>query len=1099
MANNFEATVKLITEVDYSSIEKVDPSKVAKRLSKAYGPVTKKLFRDPFLDLSKEYAKASMKFYDKGKMKSFARDMQSEYAKAAVKLTEAKAMLEKDSGNVMAKTQAAEATKEMKGIEARYKKRLEKEEEVLAYRKDALGRVNEKAQESWSETAKRWGGNLLSTSEKATSLLSGASFGDIAKLGMEAGTATKEKGEEIEVKGLDESASKMEEAAGTFAKGAKTFAAVTAGTLTAAVASLVKLIMMAVEHAEKMNKQILEGAGALDLGAKNAEDLEKNLSTIRGATEDMGLVVRFRATAEENARILQLLNQQGVTYKKLAGDIEDTEKAQKNFVEVIEQAHTFSNLLGVSLDEITQMQATMIKNFGYSTDTMEDAFRAIAKGAEIAGFNTKRFYSMVLQATSGMAAHNVRIEEASALLATFGKALGTNAEKMLSTVAQGFAGEGMTERFKRIMTTGGKTMQNIFSDASERVSRKFFEDFTGQSKNIIKAFDKAGINIKGLNIKEPEGQREVIKKLSALSPKKQAELIAQVRSEGGDEMARQFSKLVDISKGTTGRLGDMAKSLGKLDFTGNFVASLKQANAVIGKPLSEMSAMEQAAFEQITGISGEQREMLSEVSRMLEGNKAILDQELELAKKRGEISQKQQAELAKKFGATIQKTDEGFKIMAATTKEVEKEGRKELQAVISDSEVKSAEDLASANEEAFSKMVEEPLSKELQLAQQVVKETTSIKKIMEGGIQNILGQIYDAVLAVIDLLPGNRMTEDEKERRSILMEQLALQKEALSEQQLNVQEQISTTESALETATGEERKGLEKTLESLRTQNEAFASEIEKTDETTKNLMRMTEGGTSKNILGEIEGKELTQEEMLARAQKGEGQGLEGFAAQKLTSAQMASRGAVQGFLSPGGGGVEGVKGLLKLFSKDEEGSVEAKELQEKDIEQSEELSEEEKKHLEELQKEKIKEEDKKHKDITDLSDEQIDELIKLREDRYRGAVAELGLSPAQQQAALDALVQEGVLPPHIANKLTEEQKARFASAMGRGGVDDFIVNDQGITPINKKDQIVGFKPGGPIDRGGLGGQTVNNIEIHVYGTGKAAVMQALHELGLTK
>ena len=77
MPNGFETTVKLVTEVDYSSIEKINPNEVARRLSKAYGPITKKLFRDPFLELSKEYTKANLKFLDRGALRSYSRDIQS--------------------------------------------------------------------------------------------------------------------------------------------------------------------------------------------------------------------------------------------------------------------------------------------------------------------------------------------------------------------------------------------------------------------------------------------------------------------------------------------------------------------------------------------------------------------------------------------------------------------------------------------------------------------------------------------------------------------------------------------------------------------------------------------------------------------------------------------------------------------------------------------------------------------------------------------------------------------------------------------------------------------------------------------------------------
>ena len=1090
MANNFEATVKLITEVDYSSIDKINPNAVAKKLSKAYGPITKQLFRDPFIGLSKEYAKANLKFYDKSKMKSFAKDMQSEYAKAAVSLSDAQSKLEKNAGDSLAKAQQSTAMKEMKSIENNYKNKLKKEEEILSYRKDALERVDQKSQESWSATAKRWGSSIL---DAGSAVASGSD--DPLALAQSTYGAVESQAQEIEVKGLEESASMMEEAAGSFAESTKTFAAAGTAGLVAGLALLVKGIMAAMDYGMEMNQIFLEGSSAIDLGASNAQELSKNLQTVRQASEDLGLVVNFRTSAKENARILSLLNQQGVTYKKLAGDINDADKAQRNYVKAIEQAYTYSKLLGVSLEEVTEMQGTLINDLGYTVENADEAFRSLAKGAEISGFNVKRFYSMVLQSTSGMAAHNVRIEEASALLATFAKALGKNAEAMFQAFTKGFSEEGMTDRFKRIMVTGGKNMKEIFGDASERVAGKFFDDFKGQGDKLKVAFSKAGIDVKDMNIKTPEGQKEVIKKLSKLDPKAQAKLVEQVRSESGDAAARQMGKLVDLSKGTSGQLGDMAKSLGKLDFTGNFVASLKSANGVLKTPLHEMSAMQIAAFEQITGISGEQREMLSEVSRMLHGQKAILDDQLKQATKDGKISQEKQAELAKQYGATVVKTEKGWKIMAATTQEVNKDGTKSLEAVISDSEIKNAEDLAAANEKSFSKLVEKPMTEEIQLAKAMVRETTKLSSIMEGGIQAILGQIYDGILAVIDLMPGNSLTAKEKENRRIALDTLSEQKNTLMEQKLATEKEIAALEEQAKEATGEEETGIRDLIGLMKSQKDLIDKNLQDNDAASTNLMNRVSGGVTNYGLGKS-GKSLTPDELLAGAHEGEGLGVFDTVAGAASNFQKENKGVIGSVVGPT---VETGLGMIfdKLSGLDEDGNKdptkEGLESVDGSIEglaaQGDKLA----KDKEKLDKDHAKKTMAKQEDI-------IDAILETQKNKFRMAVAELGgqlgLNGAEQEAALDSLIENGKLPAHIIKNMSKEQQEAFKENVG---VNDFIVNSQGITPINRKDQVVGYKPGGPIDQalGGKGGNT-NNITINVYGAGKAAVLTALKELGLT-
>jgi len=77
-----------------------------------------------------------------------------------------------------------------------------------------------------------------------------------------------------------------------------------------------------------------------------------------------------------------------------------------------------------------------------------------------------------------------------------------------------------------------------------------------------------------------EGRKELIKRLGALEPKEQAKLMARVRVAGGDELTREFKKLVTVSKGTTGDLHKMADAMGQLDFSGNILANMKKANVL---------------------------------------------------------------------------------------------------------------------------------------------------------------------------------------------------------------------------------------------------------------------------------------------------------------------------------------------------------------------------------------------------------------------------------------------------------------------------------------------------------------------------------------
>lgn len=1115
MSNNFEAKVKLITEVDYSSIEKVNPNEVAKRLAKAYGPVTKKLFRDPLLQLSKDYSKAGLKF-NKNDLKSYSRDMQMEYAKSAVAFSDARAKLEKDSNNMMAKQQEILASRQMKSIEKQYKAKLSGEMELYKKRKAISDRLYGRGEEEVSSTT---------STEESSSFKAADAFlraqSEVYKSAAEMFDKTfdqvNEKAEEIEVKGLQASADKMDEAAGKFAGASKTMLGVVAGLGLAALAGFVKLISSAYDYALKFNKQILESSSHIDLGAANAKELVRNMGRVRAAAEDWGTALKYRTTTEENLQILKLLNQQAISYKTLAGDINDEAKAVENLRKVIEQTHQYSILLGLSLEEVTEKQAVMIKDLGYNVESANDAFLALARGAEVSGFNTKRFYSMVLQSTSGMAMYNMRVEEAAALLNTFGKALGTNADQFLQTLTKGFSEEGLTDRVKRVMTTGGKNMKDIFSRTSENMARKFFKDFKEQGDNLAIAFKESGLDLSGLNLGKSGGQKKIVQMLSKLDPKKQAELIAEVRKRSGDKTARALTKLVDVSRATTGNLGKMAKAMGQLDMSGKLVAQLKQANAVIGKPLHEMSLTQQMAFESITGISGESKLMLLKISEMLHGNYAVLQKELEFAKKsdlQGEALLAKQAELAKAYGATIEKTDQGWRLVAASVKEVVgPNGIRSLETVLSDAEIKSAEDIAASQEAALQKLVEQPMSKEIQIAEEIVKETRELKNVLKSGVQALLGNIYDTVNKILRLMPGSHLSVQEKENRDKALSDVAAKREGISKSEIGVRDSIAQLLHDMKTMSPEEKEAAKIQLDLLVQQKKAFKAEGERLDKLSEGIKNVTKSGSS-TFLGYETGKDKTMEDFMKLGARGGDLSATQKMGDWLSDVQKETRlygsdltNSVKYMMDKMTEedtiekGVEATsEGVESLMSSVEEGGKMASGLAQSSMDMMSRYHDEDEKQSKD-----------QHKDAMSVWDEMSSVLNDIRTHDAAKAVASLESLPSHLKAqAIDQLTKNKQLSPEIQALLSDEDQQRLSSFFGYGRpVDDFIVQGGGvggsgkITRIDANDTVVGLKPSGPIDKalnnpaGGSG--TNNNITINIENGNISTLLQALKMLGLTE
>lgn len=1108
MSNNFKATVQLVTEVDYSSIEKVNPNEVAKRLSKAYGPVTKKLFRDPFLQLSKEYAKSNLKFYDKNKLKSFSRDLQMEYAKSAVAYADARAKLDKDASNVNAKRQEKASAMAMRSIEKQYKLKMDEESALLDKRKKISDKIDREGSKSWGSRLGEMSSWFLGTIDKGL-----AENSDVYKFGRDQFTATKEFAEveldEAAVKGLKSGASSLEKAAGSLAKSSKALAVGAAGS-AGIIALITKLLMKANKYGMDFNKNMLEGASYIDLGATNAKDLIRNLGAVRSAAEDLSLI-EFRTTTEENLKVLKLLNQQAVSYRALAGDIDNTKEATANLTKVIRQAHYFSNLLGLSLEEVTEKQAVLFKDLGYNAETMDDAFHSLARGAEISGFNTKRFYSMVLQSTSGMAAYNMRIEEASSLLNTLTSALGTNANELLQTLTKGFAGEDMAQSFKRFLMMGRKNVREIFNRSSENMAEKFAKDFRKQSSDIVKAFRDSGVklDIDAMTLQTSEGQKKMVQALSGLNPKKQAELIARVRETSGNKTANQFKKLVEVSQGMKGSFEGFAKGSSQLDMTSKLIAQLRAVEGTIKVPLYAMNETQLQYYRNATGVSGDQLMMLRDLSRMLHGNYDILKQDLELAKS-GKLTdeelQKKQLKLAQSTGATIAKVGDSWKIVSATVKKVEEDGIKKMKTIIGDAEIKSAEQLASTQEGLFKKMLEEPLTAEMKITQEIVAQTRSLNKVVGSVTNSLLGRIYDTTQGILGMMPGNKLTEAEKANKQLALSQIAIQEETIKKAQLDSQRQIESLEKAMASASGEKKEALRPQHATAVAMERALGDQVKELESMRRGVINTTTSGVSDYFVTTT-GEDKTVSDFLTGGAEGGDKTLTTQASEYVAGIQGKYRDAMGGvgpalenylrspetkenFETLEKGFESGMGALMSFFGEDNE----------EVLKKEEQGATKRHKDSEKLVKDN-------HKDNMEIFDKMWNTLDYIQKADAMKAIGSLTSLPSElRNEAIEALATTGRLPEHIARQLSPEDRNRLYEDFGYNPpVDDFIIQGNTVTPIDKRDTLVGYKTGGAITQARDSGRVatpsapVNHVTINAQGATVELILEALRRAGVTK
>ena len=435
--------------------------------------------------------------------------------------------------------------------------------QMAAFEKLADKDVQEQLTKSWRAavlnptTGKELTTNLMESFERA--------FNDI-DVGQLLGNASKGIGGKIaegfkasaeHQKGLQSAALASGDTAGAAAAGdaaaAMSTAAVAVAGIAAALALAFAWMVAADDYQKKLNKTILDGASNADIFGKSFEsgkqttlNLTDTLYAARKAASDTA--VQFNLTADDTARVLNELNQAGITYKRIIDGASRAEVAQYNFSEAIRKTISYASLLGVSTSELAQYQNTLMKDVNMSLDHTYDMFGMINEASKASGMSTKSFFTAISQATSGMALYNVRVEEAIGFIKDFGKIVGeTDAGKLVGNLTKpGSPEDNLKKATTAAAGIGIGPLGNIFKDATATAVEDFYTNFSSKADDIEKVFSAAG-------------QRALGEMLMSGDKAKRKEGAKQLETLSGDDRAKIRTLLTTFDPAVNRRFENMAE------------------------------------------------------------------------------------------------------------------------------------------------------------------------------------------------------------------------------------------------------------------------------------------------------------------------------------------------------------------------------------------------------------------------------------------------------------------------------------------------------------------------------------------------------------
>lgn len=505
------------------------------------------------------------------------------------------------------------------------------------------------------------------------------------------------------------------------------------GALAAGLAAIVSIAVAADSAMKDVHRSFFQAGGSAGMLAKDYGTVAAGMAHLRDTFIKSGSAFNqmWGTTAKDHLEILGAYESAGLTLRELQDGARNAKSEMDALRQSTQAAIMYANLLGTSNVEMATNMAAYMEDLGMTIDGVQQSLSGVHLAAKESGFGVKRFFNMVLQATSGMSMYNVRLEEAGGLLIRLGNILGSKmGGDFLAQLTKGFGDESMQDRYRRVMTTGTGKTQATFGRSAVNTAQDFLGKLGGDTSGLAQAASKAGIKI------DPSSAEALAQSLGRLNQKEQTRFLAEARQTMSPELVRQLTNLTGVALGAGGGTGAMAQNLGSLDMGGKMMMQLQQGMSVIGKPLHEMTTVQLMAFENLTGTSGEQLEQLRRVSQAMYGNfdtlKAIQSSGIE-------PTPWEKEQQVKAYGAYV----ENGQIIGA---KLDDQGR-----IDKDSQKVLGDDIGSyiqSQGDVFQKAAEDSRPEDIKLATQQVEATVSMSKILEQGIEWVLNEIYKVVSSI---------------------------------------------------------------------------------------------------------------------------------------------------------------------------------------------------------------------------------------------------------------------------------------------------------------------------------------------------------------
>lgn len=525
-----------------------------------------------------------------------------------------------------------------------------------------------------------------------------------------------------------------------------------------ALALLVKVFLDADKLVKEMNSSLLKSnVVASDLGA-NWMDLDDRLTEVRESFSKFSFLNAWKMLPKESMKIVDAYGAAGVKVSQFTAGIEDANKRQEKLRKTVETSLIYANLLGMTGTEVATKMGEYMDNLAVSLDTVRESFSGIYRVANESGYSTKKFFGMVLQATSGLTMYNVRLSQTAELLKELTGALGLkDGFAMLQKILGQMKGKSITEKAKDIIVTGGVAQRRKrFRREAEEQAKTFLAEISKQGIGSMfeGAADASGVK---LDISSAEA---LIKSMQGISQDQFKDLLGNLNAravgKGEKDQVRAFQSMFQHL--IPGLRGDAMNIAGAESKTGPVYALLTMFDKLeaSGK-LAKMSGGQiegyglQAAEK--LGIDNETAQNLATVmTKMVSDMRHMQNKAKEMGSKEETKGQNHEDSI-RQFGAMLKWNDKTGQADVIRAK------LDHFGDIIEGGPIKSMADWLYSQKDVLAKLTEKGENEDTLLARGIASSTTEATKILSAMKDGVLMSIFKGVQSIIGLLMHDQVGE----------------------------------------------------------------------------------------------------------------------------------------------------------------------------------------------------------------------------------------------------------------------------------------------------------------------------------------------------